>query len=76
MVHDTARTVDAWYEPAGRGVFQARLYESGIVELSCSPCRRDGLVGIFRGIGERRAARHGGDAPDDAPRRSTSIRPT
>ena len=62
----SARTVITWqavrptpgnifYEPEGENLFQARLYPSGVIELAYrAVAERDGIVGLFHGLNNRR----------------------
>ena len=43
--------VNAYYEPLGENLFQARLYPSGVVELAYRAVpERDGIVGLLHGL--------------------------
>ena len=53
---DAVRTIPRthFYEPAGRNEFQVRIYPSGVIELAYRQVsERDGIVGLFHGIGAR-----------------------
>ena len=45
---------NAYYEPLGNNLFQARLYPSGVIEFAYrAVAERDGIVGLFHGLNDR-----------------------
>ena len=45
---------NAYYEPLGNNLFQARLYPSGLIEFAYrAVAERDGIVGLFPGLNDR-----------------------